>query len=439
MENRLDESVLKEPLLIIKFLLLSAIGVFMFFIPININGQSTIPVEFVITYLIENFPLFFKWYAFIIIMYGAIRPFIKKTWNRSRIDIAFTITKLIGAVMTLIYFSGRAPEAIARPDHAPFIFENLAIQVGTLIPICSIFLTFLMDYGFVDFVGRFLKPVMRTIWRTPGRTAVVAVASFMGSTAVGVMMCNDLYKQRKYSLREAILVVTGFSTVSISFFVVIAKTAGIMDHWGAYFFTALFVTFLVTAITVRIPPISKYPNTYCENQPGIPEDTIEGNLVKGAFVEALNMTKAAGPVVPRTIRNVLDSFELVFEVLPNFMSIGLIALIMVAYTKIFDYLGYIFYPLTLLLRIPEPLLAAKAAFMGLAEMFLPVLVIKDAPIVTRFILCVMSVGQVLMFSTTIPTIMASEIPVSIKELVKIWFIRTILIFLITVPIAYIIF
>ena len=72
--------------------------------------------------------------------------------------------------------------------------------------------------------------------------------------------------------------------------------------------------------------------------------------------------KDAGPVLPNILKNVKNSFGLVFEVLPNFMSIGLVALILADYTPVFDWLGYIFYPITLLLQNPEPLLAAKAAF-----------------------------------------------------------------------------
>ena len=130
---------------------------------------------------------------------------------------------------------------------------------------------------------------------------------------------------------------------------------------------------------------------------------------------------------------------MVFEVLPNFMSIGLVALILADYTPVFDWLGYIFYPITLLLQIPEPLLAAKAAFLGLAEMYLPVLVVVNAPELTRFIISVMSITQVLMFSTTIPCVVATEIPVSIKDMVIIWLERTILSFFIIVPISWLVF
>ncbi|OLR65103.1 YjiH family protein [Peptoniphilus porci] len=432
------EKLYKNPKLLIKFILLSAIGIFAFFTPIEVNGSSTIPLEYVISLFINTFPKFTTAYAFIIIMLGAIRPFVKGTWRKDKVSVVFSITKLAGAFFTIYLFSGFAPEAVARDDHGPFLFNSLAIQVGTLIPISAIFITFLMDYGFIDFIGNFLRPIMRAIWKTPGRTAVIAVAAFMGSTAVGVMMTDDLYKERKYTLREAIAVVTGFTTVAISFLIVIANTTDLMAYWSEYVFVSLFVTFTLSAITVRIPPISTASNKYYENKEGYSEEKLEGNLFFASLNEGLTLCKEAGPIIPRTTKNVLDSFNLVFEVLPNFMSIGLIALIIANYTQVFDYFGYILYPVTLLLRIPDPLLAAKAAMLGLAEMFLPVMVITKAPIVTRFIISVMSVAQVIMFSTTIPTIVASEIEVSIKDLVIIWFERTVFCFLITTPIAYLI-
>ncbi len=433
-----EEKLYKDPKLLLKFIVISFLGIIAFFIPITVNGISTIPIEALITWLITTFPDLATFYAFAIIMIGAIRPFIRKTWNKDAVTTVFSFTKIVGALFTIWLFTGRAPEYISRPDHGPFLFNSLAVQVGTLIPVGAIFITFLMDYGFIDFIGQFLKPVMKTVWKTPGKTAVVAVASFMGSTAVGVMMTNELYKQRKYTVREAVAVATGFSTVAISFLIVIAKTAGLMHVWSQFFFVSLAVTFAITAVGVRLPPISRMSDKYYKNMQGIPEENIRGNIFEGALNEGLRICRDAGPVGKVVLKNIKDSFALVFEVLPNFMSIGLIALIIANYTNIFDYFGYIFYPLTLILRIPEPLLAAKAAFLGLAEMFLPVMVITNAPEVTRFIICVMSVSQILMFSTTIPTILSTEIPVTLKDLVIIWFERTIICFLITVPIAYLI-
>lgn len=428
-----------DNLIIVKFLVLSLIGIVMFFIPITVNGATTIPIEFAVSFLTGHFMAAGRIYALTVIIVASALPFIKKTWNKDAITTVFAFTKILGAIFTVLVFFNIGPEGILRSDHGPFLFESLAVQVGTLIPIGAIFLTCLMNYGFIDFVGQLLRPLMQTIWKTPGRSAVDAVASFMGSTAVGLLITNEMYTSRKYNTREATIIATGFSTVCVSFFVMVAKTANIMHLWTPFFFTSLIVTFTVTAIVARLYPIAKKPTTYYGDLPGYPEEKLEGNLITSAWKEGLRICKETGPVLPNVAKNIKNSFGLVFEVLPNFMSIGLIALLLADYTPVFDWLGYFFYPLTALLRIPEPMLAAKAAVLGLAEMYLPVLVIAKAPEMTRFIISVMSITQVLMFSTTIPCVVATEIPVTIKDMVIIWLERTILSFIIIVPVTYLLF
>jgi len=58
-----------------------------------------------------------------------------------------------------------------------------------LVPIGSIFLAFLTNYGLMEFVGVFVRPLMRRIWKTPGRSAIDAVASFVGSYSVALSRC----------------------------------------------------------------------------------------------------------------------------------------------------------------------------------------------------------------------------------------------------------
>ena len=91
---------------------------------------------------------------------------------------------------------------------------------------------------------------------------VDAVASFLGSYSLGLLITDRMYKNGSYNGREASIVAAGFSTVSATFMVIVAKTLDIMEHWIAYFFIAFIITFIVTAITVRIPPISRIPEDY---------------------------------------------------------------------------------------------------------------------------------------------------------------------------------
>ena len=127
------------------------------------------------------------------------------------------------------------------------------------------------------------------------------------------------------------------------------------------------------------------------------------------------------------------------SILPSILSVGLISLVLAeytsVYTSVFNLLGYLFYPFTWALQIPEPFLAAKASAIGIAEMFLPALLVVDAPLVTKFIIAVVSVSSILFFSAAIPCILSTEIPISITKLIVIWFERTLITLIITAPIA----
>ena len=211
-----ENKTVNNPGIAAKFIILSLIGIFVFFVPIRAGGASTIPVEFLVSYLISSFKPVVRLYALAVILIAAVLPFIRKTWKKDALTTVFTFSKILGAVFTVIVFSGFGPEPIIRADHGPFLFEALVIQVGVLLPIGSIFLTCLMNYGFIDFIGQFLRPIMRTIWKTPGRSAVDAAASFMGGNAIGLMLTNEMYKNQRYNTREASVIATGFPVVCVS-------------------------------------------------------------------------------------------------------------------------------------------------------------------------------------------------------------------------------
>lgn len=124
---------------------------------------------------------------------------------------------------------------------------------------------------------------------------------------------------------------------------------------------------------------------------------------------------------------------------PLLMSIGVLGILAANHTPIFDWLGYIFYPFTLLVRVPDALLAAKASSVSIAEMFLPAALIPEtAPLITRFLIAIVSVSEILFFSASIPCMMATEIPLKMTDYFLIWVERVILTILITTPILHLI-
>ena len=68
------------------------------------------------------------------------------------------------------------------------------------------------------------------------------------------MITNRLYKEGYYTAKEATIIATGFSTVSATFMIVVAKNLGLMEYWNLYFWLTLVVTFLVTALRSTCRP-----------------------------------------------------------------------------------------------------------------------------------------------------------------------------------------
>ena len=301
----------------------------------------------------------------------------------------------------------------------------------------AIFLALLVGYGLMEFVGVLVQPVMRPLWRTPGRSAIDAVASFVGSYSLGLLITDRMYQSGRYTGRESAIIATGFSTVSVTFMLIVAKTLEIMHLWLPYFFLTFGVTFLVTAIVVRIPPLSRIKDTYFPTATAQPEQKVTSRRMATAWSEAMGMLDTA----PRLGANIWANFKsgvlMSMAILPSILSVGLIGLLLARFTPVFDWLGLIFLPITWAVGLPDPMLAAKASAVGIAEMFLPATVVAGHESeLLRLVIGVVCVSAIIFFSALVPCILATRIPIKLWQLFAIWAQRVALSLLIATPIAY---
>ncbi|MDQ0221237.1 nucleoside recognition membrane protein YjiH [Peribacillus cavernae] len=161
-------------------------------------------------------------------------------------------------------------------------------------------------------------------------------------------------------------------------------------------------------------------NTY-HSEKVDPEEVVKEKFLRNAWEGAMEGANNSLSLGRNLWENLRDGFIMTMSILPSILSVGLIGLVLAEFTPVFDLMAYIFYPFTWLFQIPEPFLAAKASAIGIAEMFLPALLVVDTPLVTKFIIGVVAVSSILFFSATIPSILSTEIPISITKLVVIWF------------------
>lgn len=419
-----------------KFIVFSLFGIFMFFCPLEVSGKSTIPVDHIISFITTHLAEPAKFYILFVMYFGAALPFIKRNWKKDGVTMFFSAAKVCGAIIgTILVFNLNPPAWLSRPDFGPFLYKSLATPVGLVIPIGSAFLAFLANFGLMEFTGVLMTPVMRPVFKTPGRSAIDAVASFVGSYSIALIITNGVYRQGKYSAKEAAIIATGFSTVSATFLLIVAKTLDIMDHWTLYFWVSLVVTFAVTALTARLWPLCSKPNTYFTGEKA-PEPEYHGNIFSRAWQAGLETAANTEPLPKLIWDNLYAGLNMAFSVIPSIMSIGLLGLVLAEYTPLFDWFGYVFYPFFKIFGVEQSALAGKAAALSLPEMFLPaVLVAKEGTMLVKFVVAVVSISEILFFSASIPCLMGTDIPLTMKEIVVIWFERVALSILITIPIA----
>ncbi len=414
-----------------KLIFFSFLGIFFFFVPVTIGGKSTILLDHAATAIAVQLRPVALTFVCLLIAYGAFSPFVRGTWNKNLTESIFSVLRVLGLVLTGMYLAGVGPELLFTPDMLPFLFDKLVLSVGLIVPIGALALAFLIGYGLLEFTGVIVQPVMRPIWRTPGWSAIDAVASFVGSYSLALLITDRVYREGKYTAREAAIIATGFSTVSATFMIIVAKTLNLMDFWNLYFWTTFFVTFIVSAIAARLWPLTQMDHPETRDTP-LPEGK---SRLATAINVGLEQAEKAPHILPMLRATFIDGLRMASMILPSIMAVGLLGLLASKYTPLFDVLGLALYPFTWLAQLSEPMLAAKSMASGLAEMFLPAILLKDADVALKFVAAVVSVSQVLFLSASIPCVLATSIPLKFRDLIMIWYIRTALSILLTAPVA----
>ena len=433
-----------NPSNIVKFLFFSIFGMLLFFMPVTINGTNSIPLDHLITLLNTQLPWFSPLFTLIIGTLGGILPWYDKTFKKSALDLIISIFRLLGIPLCFMAYFNWGPAWLLDPGMLPFVWTKVVVAVTIIVPLGSLFLTLIIAFGCLEFIGVIVRPIMRPLFHTPGKSAIDAVASFVGSFSVAIYLTNKLYGENKYTQKEAIIIMTGFSTVSATFMIIVARTAQFMEIWNFYFWSTLIITFAVTAITVRLWPLSRVPEEYKEGL-GKPEVTAPGkSIFKQAWDEGLTASLTSGNFLKSMGTNFMGGLKMCYVLTPCMASIGTLAFILVKLTPVFNVIGLIHYPWTYiisLLGVPEPMTLAISSTVVLGEMFVPNLLVAALPAAAKYVIAVTSVSAVIFFAGSIPCMLATEAGTKIPfwKVLVIWYQRTALSILIAGIVAVIVF
>lgn len=428
---------------IMKFILASAIGGFLFLVPIPYGTAFTIPIGIIIDWvsgflkvgtidLASLFVLIFITLSCIMTIINILfKPaFIK---NNESLDKLFSpaplylVSRFIGLIIVYMVYFNFGPDSIKSGATGGSMLGVSATLVSVVM--CIAFLMpLLTDFGIMEFVGVLVRKVVRPLFTVPGRSAIDLITSWLGTSNAAAILTTRQYETGFYSAREAATISMNFSFVSIPFCFVIAKLIGVDSKFTVFYLINLICGIALAMIIPRIPPLSKIPDTYDEVAgKQINEDIPEGvSKMKWALNLAGHRAKDSNliDVVKQGLHVYSSMF---FDLIPVVMAWGTIVLILVEFTPIFDFISIPFRYYIDLMGIEGAKEVAPTALVGFTDMYIPPLMLASFPIErTRFIMGSVTLLQIIYMTEVGLIVLKSKVPVNVGHLFVVFLERTII-------------
>lgn len=435
-----------------KFFIPSLIGAILFVVPINQNGNLTIPIAVAANKLLDLMGDHTLTIIWLLISISAIITLLHRILGLSvlkknrKMDDLFSVKgfwfwiRMVGFLFANMIYFGIGPEFIIGDLTGGLVINDLIPILVCVFLLAGVLLALLLNYGLLDFCGALLIKLMRPIFNLPGRSALDCVASWLGDGSIGVLLTSKQYEEGFYSKREATVIATTFSAVSITFSLVVISQVG-LEHMFLPFYLVVTVAGIVAAIIVpKLPPLSRIPETYNIETPCTEDIPVGKSPAQYGMELALKKAENA-PGIKAFFKEGLENvFEMWFGTLPVILAIGTVALVIAEFTPVFKILGIPFIPVYQLLQLPEAKLASQTVIVGFADMFLPSVIASSIESeITRFVVAATSVTQLIYMSEIGSIIMGSKIPVSLTNLFIIFVERTIVTLPVVALLAHLIF
>ena len=439
------------------FLIPSILGIILFMIPLKFGEEWKVPIakfaDILSGWLEPAMPMA----AMIVIVIAALGSLLYAFIPRSsskpslmealfKVTPFWVITRVLGAVFAIMVTFKIGPEVIWNENTGGLLLssDGLVSFLFTIFLFAGLLLPLLLNFGLLEFFGTMMVKVMRPLFKLPGRSSIDALASWIGDGTIGVLLTSKQYEDGHYTQKEASIIATTFSVVSITFSLVIIGTVGMSNYFLPFYGTVVLTGFILALIMPRIYPLRGKKNEYIDGREFSQEEEQlpEGyNVFSHGLENALDTAsknRSISKIFTDGMRNVLDMW---IGVAPVVMAFGTVALILAEYTGIFTFLGKPFEPILTVLGIPEAAEAAQMMVVGFADMFLPVILAEGVITsqITLFTIATVSVVQLIYMSEVGGLILGTKIPINILDLIVIFLLRTLIALPIVAGVAHLLF
>jgi len=436
---------------IMKFVIPSVIGAIAFIMPIPDKGS----LNTILGMLIDTGKAVFKSYlpatAMALVVFSGVASLVatvskpKFVMESEFLRDLFVVTpfwlasRLLGSVLYIIIFFELGPEVIWNIDNGGTPGMILAPALVVIFVVLAAVVPLLTDFGLMEYVGTFARPVMQPLFKLPGRAAVDCLASWVGSSSVAVVITTKVHDQGYYSDREASIISTTFSVISIAYIYVMADFVKLPHMYFQLLFSIYAVTFILALIMPRLWPLSSIPDTYSgrAGQQRIGDELPEGYTL-GDWATKLAVERAEKQTTGETLASIVRTLlNLIMSTMPLVISWGTIVLIIANNTPVFQIIATPFGWLLNLMRIPESQQVGVAFILGYADQFLSAVIGSSVTTDAARFMCAGISATGLVYMTEVGVlILNSSIPLGFGKLTAIYFVRAVFTVFLLSPFAW---
>ncbi len=418
----------------LKLLVLSLIGVVLFFVPIDGKTVTITLITNLLKGLLGNGVRYISIISVTVLAAVVILAEVfhvswaeKYLGNTGKAKLGFFLASCAVVWLVLLKIG---PSVLQEEAIGPRVL-NLASNVFMTIAVAGFAVIFLLQSGIVEFISVLVEPIMRPLFHLPGEAAVNVVSSFVSSASVGVYFTEQYYRNGTYTLKEAMDVAMNFSVISVGYMAVLVSLTGIESMYGVVIASAFICVLIMGMIMIRIPPFSHYPDIYADGRKQTESDIRVEKLGAGKrFEKALESgcSKAESFHLKNLGRSFLNAIRFAQTITGVMIACVTIVLILVNHTQLFQYLGMLFVPYLKLLGVPEAVKTAPSVVLEFVEVSLPSISAAsyNLPQASMFFVVLLSILQVIFMTEAGNAMLSSSLPIRFIDLVIVFMARTVI-------------
>ena len=236
----------------VKIYIFSLIGIIIFFIPIKINNELE-TIIYHISYFLENEA---SSIIEISLIFFIVLSIFKNILNidKNNVNKIEICCKSFSLVILVSIFVGKE-DLFFINDNLVFILKDLMLDLSITLPIASLFMPFLLEYGLVEITEAYTNRIMKKIFKVSGKVFLNFLVYILVNNVCGVFVTYKLYKDGKLRRRETAITILNFSVLSLSLTDDLCNKINISTI--KFFIMEIIILIICNFIISRIYPLKK--------------------------------------------------------------------------------------------------------------------------------------------------------------------------------------